>query len=162
MKEVRFTKELMEEKIKEDCFFIKEELLTSMPLDWFDFCTACHAAMYSNLEAHVVILDDEATERMMRIYVKGEVELFVLDRNNEKIWQLMVIKNQDDMPTFAGGENLRKFCDKENIFYESIILNNELMSFSNLKYLKDPGEDCRIPLSEEEKQKRIDKHKDKK
>lgn len=161
MKEVRFTKELMEEKIKEDCFFIKEKLLPHMPLDWIDFCMACHTAMYHDLQTFLIILDDEATERMMRVCAKEQVEIFVLDHKNEKLWQLHAMKNKNNEAFFVGGENLRKFCDKENIFYESFVMDNNLLSCSNLKYLKHNGEDCRIPITEEEKQKRIDKHKGK-
>lgn len=161
MTEVRFSKEFFDEKLKEDCYFIKQSLITMLPLDWIDFCMACHSAMHSDLQAYVVILDDDATAKVMRIIAKEEVDIYILDEDNERLWHIHAIKNKKSEYCFLGGENLRQFCDKENIFYESSIMDDKLISFSNLKWLKKDGEDCRIPLSEEEKQKRISEHKGK-
>jgi len=162
MEAITLTETFFTEEIKKGNFFLEEKLITSLPSDWIDFCMACHQLMSQQQDAYVIILDDDETKKMFDIIESGETTIYALDNAKRFMWNFKAIRNDDGNVFFFGGENLRKFCDKENIFYESDITDTGLISFTGLKYLKHKDEDCRIPLTEEEKKRRRKEHKEKK
>ena len=50
----------------------------------------------------------------------------------------------------GGGERLRKYCDKKNIYYKSVLdSNGNLLSVTTMEYQKKDNEDCRVPTKVE-------------
>jgi len=151
----------IKKKKEEGCLFILEKYLDKLPHDYWDTLMF----MFSNGldqrkdNSSVVILDDEESAELLEISSKEEIMVFVFsDEIRDKckiIWNLMLTKEfieNDPEPKalYIGGENLRKFCDKRNIYYKSFLTkDNELLSGSNLMWQKKANEDCRVPVTKE-------------
>lgn len=146
------------EKHKEGCLFVFEKYLGHLPWDWHD-CVMFIATqgIDQRKDAGVVIMDDEETERVFKILSKDSIPLYVFSekKKNEMtvIWNCLIEKemvdgHSDPKALYIGGEHLRKFCDERNIFYRTAkSKDGNLLSGSNLLWLKEEGEDCRNPLN---------------
>ncbi|SRR5258708_37237180 len=157
-KEVKLTKCFLKKKIKEGALFIFEKYLDKLPWDWIDCIIFIkYNGIDQNSDAFVLTLDDKSSEDFFSTLNKEQIELFVYSdetRDGMKLcWNCLLAKEKiegekDLKPLFIGAENLRKFCDKRNIFYKSSLTSDgKLISGSNFRFQKNPGEDCLIPLT---------------
>lgn len=152
-------KEFILKKYDEGCLFILEKYLDQLPDDYFDtlsfiFCNGID----QNKNSFLNILDEKQSEKFFKMTTEEKIQVFVFsDRiKNDKrvIWELLLLKEYvkdypDPKKLFLGGENLRIFCDDRNLFYKSMLQENgDLISCSNLMWLKNEGENCRKPINE--------------
>lgn len=131
---------------------VEQDYLTNCPLDWLDFVmvTVNKQSRHKDDLSNLIVLNDEQSKTVFDFLANEQIELFVLGhpKNGDKfvIWQLLAVPNEKAERTFIGGENLREFCDCKNLYYRSMMTSdNKLISSSQLLYLKEDGEDCRIP-----------------
>jgi hypothetical protein len=133
--------------ISNDTFAVPEELLTDSPLDWMDFIfflVYCQDKPPSAL----IFLSDEEAKKAFTLLVQDIIQIYVLEGSVTpmKVWEIRCTKTETDERIFIGGENFRKFCDRKNIYYISAHDDEgHLLSVSNCQYLKNEGEDCRVP-----------------
>lgn len=147
-------------KHNEGCLFILEKYLDALPDDWFDAVTFIFTnGIDQRKDSHLVIMNDDESERFLKITSFAEIPLFIWSDKEidgkKIIWNVLLTKeyidgDPDPKKLFIGGENLREYCDKRNIYYKSTLIgDNKLISGTNLKYQKKEGEDCRIPILKE-------------
>jgi hypothetical protein len=139
--------------------FLLEKYLDALPTDWHDCITFIFTNGMDQREGHhVVIMDDEETERFMKVYEKLEAPIFIISEKlidgKKYIWNVALArsvredgkKDKDPEKVLIGGEEFRKYCDERNLYYRSFLTSEGLLiSSSNLMYQKTEGEDCRIP-----------------
>ena len=161
----RQAKQVIDEAIKEDSLFIFEEYLTKLPWDYHDTVMFIYTnGIDQNKDKHCLIFDDDETEKFFNVLNKKQIKIMVLTKKeiNGKtlVWDLLLTKeivegHKDPKSLFIGGKNLRKFCDKNNLWYKTAYTpEGNLISGSALRFLKKPGEDCSKP--ENEKPNRIE------
>lgn len=149
--EQRFTREFFKKEIAEGSLFLLEKYLTQLPIDWID-CIAFISTqgLKEIANEYLITMDDDQTKKFIDLIEKRDVKLFVISNDKKIIWNLLITKHKnhktgDFERLFIGGENLRKFCDKKNIFYKSKkVENGEILSGTTMMYEKHPGQDCRI------------------
>ncbi len=153
-KEVHFTKEMMDKELKNGSLFLKEEYLDQLPLDWFDcIMFVANQGLDQNREAYVLIMDEDQTSRVFDLIAKEEVKVFIANSKEGRFWNVLFNKHKNEKTNeleriIMGGENLRKFCDKKNIYYKSYITEEgALLSGTQMQWQKQPNEDCRIPCN---------------
>lgn len=129
---------------------IEQKYLLEHPLEWDEFIMITVKQQTSEVSrGFVVILDDKETNLVFDILKKKKIHLYVLGHPKSEqmlIWEVLAIKNDEGNVTFIGGENFREYCDIHNLYYRSGIDDGKLLSASTCQYLKEEGEDCRIPM----------------
>lgn len=147
------------EELEKGTLFLFEKYLDKLPIDWFD-CVMFIVTQGLNknfIDDATIFFDDEETQRVTSLINSDEIKVLIIA--NEEIegktflWESVLVKEYieghvDPQRFFTGGENLRKFCDKKNIFYKSVLTKDErLLSGSDFMWTKKPGEDCKKPIN---------------
>ena len=136
-------------KIADDVLFCKVELLDKLPQDWTECVFFLIAQNYEGSgNEYVIILDDEKTKKAMHFIKLEKIRIYVADDNDNKMWEVFLME-QKGKRVFGGGENLRQFCDRRNIYYRSFYTDTGLISGTDMQYEKNEDEDCRISFSED-------------
>ena len=95
-------------------------------------------------------MDDEQTIKLFRLTNKDQIKTYII--SDEKSWEVFLIKelheNKDATVGFFGGEMLRIFCDKKNIYYKTALVDGKCISFTNFEWQKSENEDCRKIVDE--------------
>lgn len=148
-------RDFLKNKMEEGCLVLREEHLGHMPDDYIE--VVAYIMKNGMLRKHamplVVIMDDDETKNFHELLKKEIIELFILsDREKEGarlMWNLALMRDQGnkEKPIYVGGENLRVFCDRENIYYKSLeIGNGNILSHTDFKWQKNENDDCRKPV----------------
>lgn len=139
-----------------DFLLIEEKLLDKLPEDWMDCVMALIAYNYDKWGSPVLCMDDDESVNFFRFLAMDQIKIFVLSGTNPLRGEsIFMVKNKPDskdpVRIFGGCKYLRNYCDERNIYYRSTwgkTDKNEkiLYSVTDLKYEKNPGEDCSIPI----------------
>lgn len=147
----------------EGFLFLKEKYLDKLPDDYFEVVSFIFLdGIKEELpQRFMVSMDEPESTKFFKLLALDNIPIYILsDREidgKKVMWNMMLTrapcdKDKDPEKCFVGGENLRKFCDDRNLFYQSMKTpDGELISSSNLKWLKKDNEDCRVPMNELEK-----------
>lgn len=151
----KLTKAFIRKELKSGSIFVLEKYLTGLPLDWIDCVTfICTDGWKEELGlSYVLIMDEEMTEKVFTLTAKENIKLFILNTEKRKLWNVLLSREKNEKTgeyerVFIGGENLREFCDERNLYYRSSkAKDGSLLSGTNMLYIKNPGEDCRVPMN---------------
>jgi hypothetical protein len=146
-------KKIPDIKIHENTLCMAEEWLVKCPVDWMEFVMFAVNLQTKDALVHLICLEDDETAQAFDIIAKRQFHLYVIGKPKEceqlKVWELWCGPDDKDERWYYGGENLRKFCDEKNLYYRSMLdEKGQLMSASQCLYLKEEGEDCRVPVNE--------------
>lgn len=151
----KLTLKYMKDEVKKDTLFVFEKYLPS--LCQMDYIDAVIFLLYQGIDQSngvCLIMDEEETMKLNNMLEKSSIKIIVLPlKENGVAWNVYMSRELDkegkpsNNPILVGGEQFRKYCDSKDIFYKSFTTESGLVSGSNLKYLKQDNEDCRIPLN---------------
>ncbi len=146
------------EEHKKGCMLLREKYLDKLPNDWHDCIMFIDTqGLHKELNSpHVIILNDEESTRIFKLLAENQIKCYIVpsgDLMKAPIWEVALLKNMPDEVNkltdperiIMGGECFREFCDARNLYYKSILVDNKLLSSSDMRWEKKPGEDCRIP-----------------
>lgn len=164
MKAVPMPPDFFEVESKKGSLFLLEKYLGHLPDDWMDcILFIFKRGIYPVHESACIILDEDESEKAFKLIAKDNVRVFIFSEDKKRVWMVQLHKENikgEDKVLYVGGENLRKFCDDKNIFYKSMKTEKgQLISGSNLKWLKKIGEDCRDPNNPSSKEHSDEIHK---
>jgi hypothetical protein len=154
LKEIPFTKEIIQKEIDAGSLFLLEKYLDKLPQDWIDCIMFIKSeGLTKELSPFgCMICDEDATKKMLEAIEKEYLKLLVLPEDQKIIWSVLLVKEKNEETKqyeklFIGGENLRKFCDEKNIFYKTKQDRDGLLiSGTNMLWEKQPDDDCRVPI----------------
>jgi hypothetical protein len=148
MRQAPFTKEIINDEMKKGSLFLLEKNLDRLPDDWIDCIMFIHRNGMSEepLFPLMIIDGDKEFETINNLVEKKDHKLIIFSHDKKKVWNAMLLKNDDNEAWVCGGENLRLFCDERNIFYKSMTASDgSLLSATNMKFTKNKNDDCRHP-----------------
>lgn len=138
-------------KIQDNTLVLDNKRLFERPTDWAEFIMLAVSLQSGDISIpYLICLDDKQTEKAFNIIKEEKCHIYILGHPcNEQftVWEVLALRHEKtNEVVFVGGENLRKLCDAENIYYRSMLhKDGELLSVTNLQLLKEHGEDCRLP-----------------
>lgn len=140
-------------KIHDNTLCMSEDWLVKCPVDWVEFVMFAVNLQTKQALTHLICLEDDETAQAFDIIAKRQFHMYVIGNPHPteqlKIWEIWCAPDDKDERWYYGGENLRKYCDENNLYYRSLYdSNGKLISGSQCLYLKKDGEDCRIPVNE--------------
>lgn len=125
--------------------------LTNSPLDWAEFIMYMVAKNFGKLQENLIVLNDEETHLAMKIISKEQARVYIMNMDNQTVWDVAAMKSDRNERIFVGGDSLRKFCDAEKIFYRTTLTpDGKKMSASDCQYLANADDDCSRVMTKEE------------